>query len=79
MFSALVSVIAQFIAGCLFLVGFQVRWAALLMMINFVIAIVAVHIGDSYTNTFPALTILAGSVFLFMNGAGRFSIDSHNN
>ncbi|GAA4788966.1 hypothetical protein GCM10023231_16560 [Olivibacter ginsenosidimutans] len=72
---AYLSVYTQFICGCLFIAGYYQRIAALLMIINFIFAILFVHIGDVYANTFPALFMLASSLSLFFSGAGKLSID----
>lgn len=77
--SAIVSVYAQFICGILFLIGWQTKWASILMIFNFVIAILLVHIGDSYPNVFPAIVMLSGAVFLLLNGAGKWSLDYYTN
>ena len=77
--SAIVSVYAQFIAGLLFLVGWKMRWAAATMIFNFIVAIILVHLNDTYAGTFPALVMLAGSAFLLLNGAGTLSFDKRLN
>lgn len=59
--SAVVSVYAQFICGIFFIIGFQVRIAAVIMIGNFIIALLIVHTGDTYPGAFPAITMLAGS------------------
>ena len=76
LFSAFLSVYAQFICGILFLVGFATRYAALVMVINFIAALIIAHIGDAYPNLFPALMMLAAACFFLLHGAGRFSVDS---
>ncbi len=76
--SAVISVYAQFIAGILYIIGWKVRTAAILMIINFIVAMLLVHIGDSYSNTFPAIVMFTGSLFLLLNGAGSMSIDNRN-
>ncbi|QNL48410.1 DoxX family protein [Olivibacter sp. SDN3] len=73
--AAYISVYAQLICGILFVVGYYLRIAALLMIINFTVALLAVHISDSYTNMFPALFMLFSSFSLFFSGAGKFSAD----
>lgn len=73
--SAQVSVYAQFICGILFIIGFQVRLAAILMIVNFVVALLVVHIGLTFEQSFDALMMLSGSLFFLFNGAGKFSID----
>ena len=74
--AALVSVYAQFGAGVCYLLGWMTRPAAALMVVNFLVAVLAVHVGDSWSNTFPALVMLAGSLFLLVNGPGRPAIRS---
>jgi putative oxidoreductase len=75
LFSAYLSAYCQFLCGLLFIAGLFTRVAGLVMVINFVCAIAFVHIGDTYNNTFPALVMLSGSLYLLLNGAGRIAID----
>lgn len=73
--SAVVSVYAQFIAGLLILIGWKIRWAAVLMIINFLVALVMVHRGQTFEQITPPLAIFfCGLLFLF-TGAGRYSLD----
>ncbi|MCP9290584.1 DoxX family protein [Gracilimonas sediminicola] len=72
--SAVVSVYAQFFCGIMYIVGFHVRVAALIMVLNFIVAIIMVHIGDSYPGMFPAIVMLAGSLYLLFNGSKVLSI-----
>ncbi len=76
--SAIISVYAQFISGILYIIGWKVRVAATVMIINFIVAILLVHVGDSYSNTFPAIAMISGSIFLLLNGGGAMSIDNRN-
>lgn len=71
---AYVSAYAQFICGSLYIIGARVRFAAVVVMINFVVALLMVHVGLSEQQNFPALMMLFGSAFLSFNGAGPFSI-----
>ena len=73
--SAIVSVYAQLIAGILILLGFKIRWAAALMIINFLIAIIMVHHGQTFEQMTPALAILFCSLMFFFTGAGKYSLD----
>ena len=75
LFSAHLSAYAQFICGILFIVGFATRYAAAVMIINFILALVIAHIGDSFRGMFPALVILASSCLLLLHGAGKPAID----
>ena len=74
--SAFLSAYAQFICGILFLVGFATRYAAVVMIINFIAAIIIAHLGDPYPNKFPALMMLAAACFFLVHGAGKLSVDS---
>ena len=66
----------EFIRGILLILGLFTRWAALFLIINFSVAFGLAHvsIGDTYQNTFPSLNLLAVSIFLFLNGSGRFAV-----
>ncbi|HEV2860400.1 MAG TPA: DoxX family protein [Pyrinomonadaceae bacterium] len=75
LFSAFLSAYAQFICGGLFIVGLWTRYAAAVMVINFIAALVIAHVGDAYPNTFPALMMLAAACFLLLHGAGKLSVD----
>ncbi len=73
--SAIISVYAQFICGIMYIIGFQVRLAALVMIVNFIIALSVVHLGnDTYPGAFPAIMMLAGSLFLLLNGSKVFNL-----
>lgn len=75
MFSAYLSAYAQFVCGILFMIGLAVRPAAVVMIGNFLIALLMVHTGDTWSGAFPALMMLSGSLFLLFNGAGPVSVD----
>lgn len=76
LFAAFVSAYAQFICGSLFILGAATRYAAALMIVNFIAAIVIAHLGDAYPNTFPALMMLSAACFFLLHGAGELSIDA---
>ena len=76
--SAIVSVYAQAIAAILILIGFKIRWAALVMVVNFTIAYMAVHWGEQYdASTAPLAMLFCNALFLF-TGAGKYSFDREN-
>ena len=77
LFSAFLSAYAQFICGILFIVGAATRYAAVVMIANFIAALIIAHIGDSYPNLFPALMMLAAACFFLLHGAGELSVDSY--
>lgn len=73
--AAQVSVYAQALAGLLIILGFKIRWAATLMVINFLIAIIMVHWGQTVEEMTPALAMLFAAILFLFIGAGRYSID----
>ena len=77
MASAILSAYTEFIGAILILLGWKTRWTGLALAINFLLAVLVGHlaIGDTFPNTFPALVLLAMSIFLILNGPGKPSID----
>jgi putative oxidoreductase len=75
LFCAWLSAYAQLICGILYVVGWGVRPAAVVMIGNFIVAFFMVHRADTFQGAFPALMMLFGSVFLLFNGAGPLSVD----
>ena len=73
--TAIVSVYAQAIAGVLFLIAWKVRLAALVMVINFLIAIIMVHWGQSFEEMTTVLFMIVTSATLFFTGAGEYAVD----
>jgi putative oxidoreductase len=74
---AVLSAYTEFFGALLMVVGWKTRWAALFLTINFVLAVAVAHIAtaDTYKNSFPAVNLLAMSIFLLLNGPGKPSID----
>jgi putative oxidoreductase len=75
LFAALISVYAQFFASLCFILGAFVRPAAVVMIVNFIAALVIAHRGDSFVGSYQALTMLCGSLALLFLGAGPASIE----
>jgi putative oxidoreductase len=73
--AAFLSAYAQFVCGLLYIAGALVRPAAVVMILNFVAALLIAHLGDSFRGMFPALAMLASSCFLLLHGAGKPSVD----
>jgi putative oxidoreductase len=73
--AANVSVYAQFTCGILYVLGAFIRPAAMVMIINFVAALIIAHIGTTFQQSFEALMMLFGSLFFLFYGAGRISVD----
>ena len=74
--AACVSVYVQFVSGILFLLGLFTRYAAVAMVVNFVAAIIIVHLDLPLQAAIPPAAMLACSLFLLFNGAGRISLDA---
>lgn len=73
--SAIISVYAQAIAGILIFIGWKIRWAAVVMIVNFIVALVMVHWGQTVEEMTPALAMLFGNLLFLFTGAGKHSID----
>jgi putative oxidoreductase len=76
LFAAFVSAYAQFIAGVSFILGAWTRPAAAVMLLNFTVALLLVHIGQPFLENYDALVMLFGAAFLFLHGAGSASVDA---
>ena len=73
--SAVVSVYAQLICGILFLLGWKIRWAGVVMMLNFLVAIF-VEIPNGIEAMTPALAIFFSSLLFVLEGPGAISIQN---
>ncbi|MEJ8757440.1 DoxX family protein [Pontibacter sp. H259] len=76
LFSAHVSVYVQFACGLMLLLGAAVRLAGILMIVNFLVAIVLVHLGQNFPEYYPAAQLIAVGFFFLFNGAGPVSVDA---
>jgi putative oxidoreductase len=76
---ALLSGSAEFFGGLALVVGLLARPAALALSVTLVVAIFSVHIGNGLfmsNNGYEfALALLAGTVAVLIEGAGRLSLD----
>jgi putative oxidoreductase len=75
LFCAYLSVYAQMACGILFLLGAFTRPAALVMVVNFLVALGMVHVKLPWDANIAPLAMLFGSVFLLFHGPGPWSID----
>lgn len=75
LFAANLSVYAQLICGLLFIVGAFVRPAAVVMIINFIAALVIAHRTGGYPPAALALIMLFSSIGFLFHGAGKPSWD----
>jgi len=70
---AVISVYAQLLAGIMIILGWKIRLAAFLMIINFSIAVL-VHRNDTFEQMTPALALLFCCVLFLFQGGGRYSL-----
>ena len=75
MVCAVTSVYLQLLAGIMIVLGLWIRYASLLIIVNFAIALFMVHRHDSVEGMTPALAILFSCILFLFQGAGRISID----
>jgi putative oxidoreductase len=69
------SVYTQLIAGLGLVLGLLTRWAGLLVMANFIVAMLMVHLNDDFRAMWPALVLVAIGFLFATTGGGRFSMD----
>lgn len=74
--SAHLSVYAQMVCGALIAVGLFTRPAALVMAVNFLVALGMVHVGLPFDANIAPLAMLFGSVFLLFHGPGPYALDT---
>jgi putative oxidoreductase len=73
--AASISVYAQFLCGILYMTGLFIRPAAIIMIINFTVALLVVHVGTTLQQSFDALTMFFGSIFFLFYGPGKISAE----
>lgn len=75
--SAIVSVYAQLLGGLAILIGYKIRIFSCIMAINFLVALIGVHVaaGDSVEGMTPALAILFSCLTFMFTGAGKIALD----
>ena len=77
--SAVVVTGVEFLGGAALLLGLLTRWAAVLLAINMLVAMVVVHLraGFFLPNGFEyTLTLLAASIALALTGPGEAAVDT---
>ena len=77
--AAAVVTLVEFVGGALLVLGLFTRWAALLLAIDMVVAILLVHLKHGFFNQqqgfeYP-LTLLAATIALAFAGPGAASVD----
>jgi len=72
--SAYVSVYVQFLGGLCLLAGWQTRPAAALLAVNFLVALLMVHLGQSFEDMTAPLSLFTICLLLLLAGAGRYAL-----
>jgi putative oxidoreductase len=78
MLAAVVVALVEFFGGLSLVLGFCARWAAALLAIDMLVAIVTVHLPGGFflpAGVEFALTLLAANVALVLLGSGEPSVD----
>lgn len=77
--SAVTSVYVQFFGAIFILIGFKCRWAAFILSLNFIIALIFVHLraNDTIEGMMPALAMLFGCLTLLFTGADKISVKNY--
>lgn len=70
------SVLTQLCVGALLIVGLFTRWASLLLVATFVVALVMVHWNQGLREWWPALALVVIGLLLATSGPGEWSLDS---
>jgi putative oxidoreductase len=70
------SVYVQFVCGILILAGLFTRWAALFIFVNFIVAIVGVHLKLPFRTFLEPTAMLSAALALFLGGPGRLALDN---
>lgn len=76
LFCAVLSVYAQALSGLMLILGWQIRYAAILMIINFAVALIMVHWGQSLEEMTVPLLLLFIFIFFLFQGAGSITVSS---
>lgn len=77
--NAILSVYAQFLCSICILIGYKIRLASLIMVFNFIVAILFFHIpiGDSFEGMTAPLAMLFGSLAFVFIGSGKYALEKH--
>lgn len=75
LFAANLSAWAQFLCGLLFILGLLTRPASLVMIVNFIAALLIAHRSGGYPPAALALMMLFSSIAFLLHGPGKLSLD----
>ena len=75
---AVVSAWAMFLCGILYIVGAFTRYAAVVMILNFLAALLIAHRTGGYPPAALALVMLLSSIAFLIHGPGKLSFDERS-
>ncbi len=67
---------AQFLCGIAFVLGLLTRWAGLVTVFVFVVAVYMVHLPQDFLGWWPALILVFLGILFATEGPGRYSLDA---
>lgn len=67
---------AQFLCGIAFVIGFLTRWAGLITIFVFIVAVYMVHWTQDFSGWWPALILVFLGFLFATEGPGRYSVDA---
>jgi putative oxidoreductase len=70
------SVWVQLVVGMCFVLGLMTRWAGVLCVINFIIAVAMVDRFGGFRGSFASVCLILIGLYLATHGAGRYSVDA---
>ena len=73
--SLILTVIAEFIAPILIILGWKTRTASLFPTITMIVAFFIVHDGDPFSRKEKAFVYLIAFLTLYFTGPGKYSLD----
>ena len=73
--SLILTVIAEFIAPILIILGWKTRMASLFPTITMIVAFFIVHDGDPFSRREKAFVYLIAFLTLYFTGPGKYSLD----
>jgi putative oxidoreductase len=79
--ATMVVTLVELLGGLALIVGWVVRWAALLLAVDMLVAMLVVHLRGGFflpEGVEYVLTLLAATVALVLLGAGRASLDNRS-
>jgi putative oxidoreductase len=70
------SVAVQFGCGLLLIGGYLTRWAGLLVVANFTVAVLMVHFDEPFRGWWPALILVFLGLHFAASGSGKLGVDA---